>query len=550
MANADVHNQMFTLSTNKELLDEILLNPNDAPIKIQTSSNQIMPLNTILYGPPGTGKTYNSINKAIKIANPDFNFANKTRTDVKKEYERLLNDKKIAFCTFHQSMSYEDFIEGIKPVISNVDVKDRSNESPDGSSLQYMIEDGIFKMMCNNSRFQPTPATESFSVAESEFADASFYKMSLGSTQTPDDDEIYRYCIDNGYISLGWGDEYDYSGMSEREVGQATKDYGLNDFESRAIKAFIHDISIDNYVVISFGNYFFRAIGKVEGEYEFKDDSPIRYHHFRKVRWLLTDVQIPVSQIYDRNFSQQSIYKLNTGLIKKDFFVKDGGQKGKRSANQKYVLIIDEINRGNVSQIFGELITLIEDDKREGKPESISAILPYSKQVFTVPDNLYIVGTMNTADKSVEALDAALRRRFSFEEMMPDYGVLEKDGKDLVIEGINIKTLLKRINERINYLLDGDHQIGHSYFCNVSSADNLKLAFKNKIIPLLREYFYNDHEKILWILGSGFMTAEENAPTFAWRDATDFGKTSYHFKAIDSQFNIINALKQTLGEGS
>lgn len=162
---------------------------------------------------------------------------------------------------------------------------------------------------------------------------------------------------------------------------------------------------------------------------------------------------------------------------------------------KKFVLIIDEINRGNISKIFGELITLLEEDKRIGTSNQIVANLPYTKEKFSLPNNLYIIGTMNTSDKSIAQIDIALRRRFIFEEMMPNYDILDET------DGIELDRLLNTINERVEFLLDRDHLIGHAYFVNCKSASDVINVIVNKVVPLLQEYFYGDNEKVGMILG-------------------------------------------------
>ena len=173
------------------------------------------------------------------------------------------------------------------------------------------------------------------------------------------------------------------------------------------------------------------------------------------------------------------------------------------------LLIIDEINRGNVSSIFGELITLIEKDKRAGCDEELEVTLPYSKEPFKVPSNVYIIGTMNTADRSIEALDTALRRRFSFKEFPPKPYLIKTEGASSknngIVDGIDLETLLNTINTRIEKLIDKDHKIGHSYFLKVDNKEKLVHSFKNEIIPLLEEYFYGDYGKIGLVLGSSFV---------------------------------------------
>jgi 5-methylcytosine-specific restriction endonuclease McrBC GTP-binding regulatory subunit McrB len=180
--------------------------------------------------------------------------------------------------------------------------------------------------------------------------------------------------------------------------------------------------------------------------------------------------------------------------------------RARNDPQNRYAIFIDEINRGNVSAIFGELITLIESDKREGMPNAMSAQLPYSKQDFSVPANLDIYGTMNTADRSVEALDSALRRRFSFEELRPNAEVLTQiDENATDVEGVNLVELLETINERIELLLDKDHQIGHSYFIGVKSVAMLREVFTDKVFPLLEEYFFGDIAKIGLVVGGEFL---------------------------------------------
>ena len=189
-------------------------------------------------------------------------------------------------------------------------------------------------------------------------------------------------------------------------------------------------------------------------------------------------------------------YELSAGVFKR---IADRADK----KNQNYVLIIDEINRGNIAKIFGELITLIEPSKRLGGDDQATVTLSYSKEPFGIPDNLYLIGTMNTADRSIALLDTALRRRFEFVEMMPNsnHECISTD-----IEGVNCRKLLATMNDRIRFLFDREHQIGHTYFINVDSVDDLEKTFKTKIIPLLQEYFYDNYEKIKLVLnGNGFI---------------------------------------------
>ncbi|MGV0757265.1 AAA family ATPase [Empedobacter brevis] len=207
-------------------------------------------------------------------------------------------------------------------------------------------------------------------------------------------------------------------------------------------------------------------------------------------------------------------YKIEDGIFKRI------ADRAKRDPFNKYALFIDEINRGNVSQIFGELITLIEEDKRLGNDEAIEVTLPYSKEKFGVPRNLYIIGTMNTADRSVEALDTALRRRFVFEEMPPKYDL---EGLQQELYGFKAADILETINKRIEKLLDRDHLIGHAYFINKNETTIIDSFYKN-IIPLLQEYFFGDYGKIGLVLGSGFVRKLEQEAVFAQFEHIDYSQ--------------------------
>jgi|26BtaG_2_1085354.scaffolds.fasta_scaffold00078_2 5-methylcytosine-specific restriction endonuclease McrBC GTP-binding regulatory subunit McrB len=474
---------------------------------------QTTPLNQIFFGPPGTGKTYNTINEAIKIVDAEFyNAHTNDRDKLTQRYRELLitdwKDSKgqIAFCTFHQSFSYEDFVEGIKP---------QTNEE---KNVFYDVLPGVFKRICeladSSQSSKKIKEEGKVSLSEEQFQKSFFYKLSLGEANNPDDRKIYDDCIKNNRIAIGFGQDTDYTGMTETEIKEDCKNNNRSTTAGSQLSTFIHGLSNNDYVVVSNGNNFVRALGRVKSDYYFIDNPPIRYTHFRDVEWIFVNENIPIEDLYSTTLTQRSIYKLDHDKLKKEFFVPNAAvyNKFKEEKIKPYVLIIDEINRGNVSSIFGELITLIEQDKRAGADEELEVMLPYSKDKFKVPNNVYIIGTMNTADRSVEALDSALRRRFSFREMPPKSRLILEKGraKDGMVDGINLATLLDTINLRIEKLIDKDHRIGHSYFLNVKDMPSLKACFNNEVIPLLEEYFFGDYGKIGLVLGDSFVEKQIN----------------------------------------
>ncbi|HAW93260.1 MULTISPECIES: McrB family protein [unclassified Arsukibacterium] len=387
-------------------------------------------LNKILYGPPGTGKTFNTIDEALAIIDPGYLAEHSdNRSLLKARFDELVASHHISFVTFHQSFSYEDFVEGLKA-------------GSEGSALSYSVAPGVFKTICER--------------ASSSYSDAisvdDFEAAILGLQQASEeaDERIQMETV------RGKKFEIEYSGgLTFRVFPHATE-------------------STDPKYVASIANV--------------------------KKLYLTGSKQ----EIYNTSYVEGFLL-----YLKKHFGLKaysDDVVKREPIANpEPYVLIIDEINRGNISNIFGELITLIEPTKRAGAKESLSVKLPYSKEPFTVPSNLYIVGTMNTADKSLAQVDIALRRRFEFKEIMPQPELLA--GID--VEGIDITNMLHTINQRIELLYDREHTIGHSFFMplrNDPKIERLARIFELEILPLLEEYFFEDWERVGQVLGDHLKT--------------------------------------------
>lgn len=245
-------------------------------------------------------------------------------------------------------------------------------------------------------------------------------------------------------------------------------------------------------------------------------------------------------KVFDRDYADRThTYYFNLVNKFKEYekqaVLKTEDNKISSNSLNSYIIIIDEINRGNISKIFGELITLIEPSKRIGADEELKVTLPYSKEEFGVPKNVYILGTMNTADRSITSLDTALRRRFEFVEMMPDPSVLSDNYKD-----VNLQELLKAINTRIEYLLDREKTIGHAFFIGVKNLEDLKKVFQNKIIPLLQEYFYNDYALISAVLNdNGMIEKCEKDDKYLQKiknlDNVDSEKIIYNITSFDNE---------------
>lgn len=451
------------------------------------------PRNLILYGPPGTSKTYSVVDRCLEIidAKKYLKLVNdpESRQEAEKAFDELCANNRIVFATFHQSYSYEDFIEGFRPV----------PDSTGNGTLHFDPMPGVFRSLCERAR-RVSGQSRKFDIPKGQ----RFRKMSLGDTQGGEED-VFDYCVKEGRVALGWGGPVDYSKAESRKEIQDLYEQGNDEtpgFGAEAIARLKLTVQNGDLVVISDGNMKARAIARITGDYFYDPDSPIEYSHFRNAEWLYTGESVPVQKILkDKVFSQQAIYSFNPDDLNMDGIEELLG--GQKSEPGNYVMIIDEINRGNISKIFGELITLIEDDKRiKADGTGLQVTLPYSKTRFGVPENVYIIGTMNTADRSIALLDAALRRRFDFEEVPPSPELLDP----IEVKGapeLSLSRMLSVMNERIELLFDRDHAIGHAYFLALGKNPEfagIKKVFLNKIIPLLREYFHDDWPRIRAVL--------------------------------------------------
>lgn len=449
--------------------------------------NNNISLNTILCGPPGTGKTYNTINYAVSIIDerPVEDVQKSDYSETFRRFNELKDSNQIEFVTFHQSYGYEDFIEGLRPTIND--------ENDEGvNDLSYEIRAGVFKRFCDRSEtvLLDQGATE-YELSERN----TIWKVSLGGTY---ENEIREDCLKNNYVRIGW-DDYG------AEISDRTK---YKDGGKVVLNAFINKMKIGDIVVSCYNSTTTDAIGIITSDSYWNDELD-EFKRLRDVKWIVKDIRADILSMNNNTpMTLATVYKLNNLSINNiKEIIKTNSNTELKNEEKNYVFIIDEINRGNISKIFGELITLIESDKRIGSEHESRSILPYSGNSFGIPKNVYLLGTMNTADRSIAMLDTALRRRFDFVEIMPDISVLYDIKISVSDYTIDIALLLDTINKRIEYLYDREHTIGHSYFIPLKQSPSFNILsdiFKNKIIPLMQEYFYEDYEKIQLVLGDNY----------------------------------------------
>ena len=428
-----------------------------------------MPLNTIFYGPPGTGKTYTTIFRAAEIVEKEHM---RSYDDAKKVFNRHI-DNQIQFITFHQNYSYEDFIQGLRP-----DLKE-------GGNLRFNRKDGVFTKVAVNALF------EYYKVLKKKSSKNTIVKKNA------DESEIYLDFVE--YLKNRESKEFNTSTGSTIYIDDFTKNDNIS---------FKHQNKSRSYLVSG------KRLLKLFAVYP--DINQITSLH-NNIRDAIGGCNTTVYWVALREFIDfyNSYYSSHTNDEPEEENYDDVGYETKKkllgtvdledlrtvstSEVPNYVLIIDEINRANISRVFGELITLIEPDKRSHGNIPLSSILPSGEEQFIVPSNLYLIGTMNTADKSISLLDIALRRRFEFEAMYPK--------PDLI--GVYEPELLEKINEKIRALKGYDFQIGHAYF--MGEDFNLTDTMNKRVIPLLMEYFMNDEREVREILKVTGLNVKENS---------------------------------------
>ena len=432
------------------------------------------PLNTILYGPPGTGKTYATFRRCVELC--DQTVDELTPERIHARYSELVGEGRVEFITFHQSYGYEEFVEGLRPETEG-----------GGGGFRLAVSDGVLKRISKRARSAPA----------SHPGKRRFFKMSLG------DPEVFEECMKDGCVRFNWPGDEDWS-----DPGYDTHGAVMNRIEERwgpnarrwhgaiGTGQFRSRMNRGDIVVVPKGIWRYRAVGEVVGDYECNPrSSPPSWPHRRAVRWhwKAADNAKPVTGFQDHRFTVYPLHEIRPkrpeALLK---------YLGMESDPQPYVLVIDEINRANIAKVLGELITLLEEDKREGAENELAVTLPHSNERFTLPGNLHVLGTMNTADRSIALLDTALRRRFVFEEITPNPSLLEEAGK---YTGLDLPAVLQAMNDRLEWLVDRDHLIGHAWFFKAKSKTDVDEVMRRKVIPLIAEYFYDDWEKVQAVVG-------------------------------------------------
>ena len=436
--------------------------------------------NIVLHGAPGTGKTYDIPELAVRLCDPRFMSSGRSREEIVNRYNQLKDDGRLMFTTFHQSLDYEDWIEGLRPVVN------------EASQVTYEIENGVFKRLCEAAERSKLEGNQYGISSKSDV-----WKVSLKRTG---DNDVRKDCMEKDYIRIGW-DEYG------TDISDETDGSSRNDKGKKILDAYINRMKVGDIVMSCYSSKEIDAIGVITGDYRYDESLPA-YKRIRPVHWLIKGKRENIVETNGgKEMVESTVYRLRSISLGdvEAILEKYGVFIEQKEDDKPYVMVIDELNRGNVSKVFGELITLLEADKRKGSKNEESVKLPYSKKSFHVPDNVYLIATMNTADRSLGSLDYAIRRRFAFISERP-IGLVDDRFNAELFEKVS-RLFVKNFDE---YKASGwdatmrllpadtlcdeykpeDVWIGHSYFLmqDEEGVDNSRERILYELIPLLEEY--------------------------------------------------------------
>jgi len=449
-----------------------------APAKTYTPTGPAS--NVILYGPPGTGKTYSVRRRALELLGMERlggkPLADASTEQMQGEWKTLRRDGRIVFCTFHQAFAYEEFVEGLRA------------DTDDRGQVRYAVKPGVFKQLALTAAAEGLAKTNS--VEDPDFDT----RWSLLGAALQSEPRVVNSKTGRVYVLEPSARE------NIRAFKGSTDDEGVFTKDADAIPLIVSRATMAEV-------WKSRAeLGDDPGMAELKGFNTAGtpgWMVYRELQKLTAAPSTETIEAYER--SRQAL------AAEQPFTFGSGCRH--------FVLVIDEINRANIARVFGELITLLEPDKRLGtKGGELRVQLPSSKEWFGVPPNLHIIATMNTADRSIALMDVALRRRFDFEEMMPDAGVIRRVLAEVADDGTPpaspevidlVVKVFEKLNERLRFLYDREHQIGHAYFLKVRTLHDLREVFATKIIPLLQEYFFGHWDKVALALG---YPQEKNEP--------------------------------------
>jgi hypothetical protein len=513
-----IFSDFYRQESSRNLPHILLPDPEDLPsAAMQLSDDQpSWPLAQILLGPTGTGKTYHAMVKAVEICDGS---ASGNHDQLMARYRELLAAERIRLITFHPSFGYREFME---------DLVRTSIEDPETGerTASEVVKPGIFRSMAARAGAQVSP-----DVTQTNVASRVIWKVTPAVEDGTDVDTVYRDLIDGQFITCPEGNGIDFSTCSNR--GAISKKLKENKPGSRiseevvsTIDQLVNQISVDDLIILVDEDAACRAIGRISGSYQSRRQTgPRVYTQVRPVDWLVHHPEPPSwRQIARKKFLPRPLYRLDASLLRTEAL--NHMLERKATGPLNYVLIIDEIGHGEVATIFGELVTLLDADKRIGASNELRVQLPISGEQFGVPANLYLIGTMNSADPIDPAQRDILNRRFELLELAPDPSLIRGDDQLGTIpdeEGgrIDLRALMNTINRRLEYLAGREQRVGQGFFMQIRTYADLLHAVRSRMLPHLKALFDNDWRKVQLVFRDVLDDGHPNRPQVIGHESLD-----------------------------